>query len=71
MAAIIGAADLDGSLDPAVLEKEGIKITFRIGSDNVAAGGQGAEYDEQAGQGCQGSGSGHRRPVRQCHRPEA
>ena len=44
MAAIIGAADLDGSLDPAVLEKEGVKITFRMGSDNVAAGGQGAEY---------------------------
>ena len=40
----IKVVDLDGNLDPAVLEKEGIKITFRIGSDNVAAGGQGAEY---------------------------
>ena len=28
----------------SMLDKEGIKITFRIGSDNVAAGGQGAEY---------------------------
>ncbi|WP_292555537.1 substrate-binding domain-containing protein, partial [Mesorhizobium sp.] len=40
----IKVVDLDGNLDPAVLDKEGIKITFRIGSDNVAAGGQGAEY---------------------------
>ncbi len=40
----IKVVDLDGNLDPAVLEKEGLKITFRIGSDNVAAGAQGAEY---------------------------
>jgi ABC-type sugar transport system substrate-binding protein len=40
----IKVVDLDGNLDPAVLDKEGIKITFRIGSDNVAAGAQGAEY---------------------------
>jgi ABC-type sugar transport system substrate-binding protein len=40
----IKVVDLDGNLDPAILEKEGIEITFRIGSDNVAAGGQGAEY---------------------------
>jgi len=40
----IKVVDLDGNLDPAVLDKEGIKIAFRIGSDNVAAGGQGAEY---------------------------
>ena len=40
----IKVVDLDGNLDPAVLEKEGIKITFRIGSDNVAAGEQGADY---------------------------
>ena len=40
----IKVVDLDGNLDQAVLDKEGIKITFRIGSDNVAAGGQGAEY---------------------------
>ncbi|TCD15276.1 sugar ABC transporter substrate-binding protein [Oricola cellulosilytica] len=40
----IKVVDLDGNLDPAILDKEGIKITFRIGSDNVAAGAQGAEY---------------------------
>lgn len=40
----IKVVDLDGNLDQAILDKEGIKITFRIGSDNVAAGGQGAEY---------------------------
>jgi D-allose transport system substrate-binding protein len=36
--------DLDNNLDEAVLQKEGIKVTFHIGSDNVAAGAQGAEY---------------------------
>ncbi len=36
--------DLDGNLDPAVLEAEGIEIAFAIGSDNVAAGAQGAEW---------------------------
>jgi D-allose transport system substrate-binding protein len=36
--------DLDNNLDQAVLDKEGIKVTFHIGSDNVAAGAQGAEY---------------------------
>jgi D-allose transport system substrate-binding protein len=40
----IKVVDLDGNLDQAVLDKEGIKITFRIGSNNVAAGAQGAEY---------------------------
>ena len=40
----IKVVDLDGNLDQSILDKEGIKITFRIGSDNVAAGGQGAEY---------------------------
>lgn len=40
----IPVADLDGNLDPEILEKEGINIAFQIGSDNVAAGGQGAEY---------------------------
>ena len=40
----IKVVDLDGNLDPAILEKEGISITFTIGSDNVKAGGQGAEY---------------------------
>ena len=40
----IPVVDLDANLDPAVLEAEGIEIAFRIGSDNVAAGAQGAEY---------------------------
>lgn len=40
----IKVVDLDGNLDPAVLEKENIKITFRIGSDNVAAGAKAADY---------------------------
>ncbi|HUG61122.1 MAG TPA: substrate-binding domain-containing protein [Methylomirabilota bacterium] len=40
----IKVVDLDGNLDPAVLEQAGVEITFRIGSDNVAAGAQGAEY---------------------------
>jgi ABC-type sugar transport system substrate-binding protein len=40
----IKVVDLDGNLDQAILDKEGIKITFRIGSDNIAAGAQGAEY---------------------------
>ena len=40
----IPVADLDGNLDQTILDKEGIKIAFHIGSDNVAAGAQGAEY---------------------------
>lgn len=36
--------DLDGNLDPAILKAEKIEITFSIGSDNVKAGAQGAEY---------------------------
>lgn len=40
----IKVVDLDGNLDPAVLRAEGINITFSIGSDNVKAGAQGAEY---------------------------
>jgi len=40
----IKIVDLDGNLDPAILESEGITITFSIGSDNVKAGAQGAEY---------------------------
>ncbi|WP_306119450.1 MULTISPECIES: substrate-binding domain-containing protein [unclassified Roseitalea] len=40
----IKIVDLDGNLDPAILEAEGIDITFRIGSDNVLAGAQGAEF---------------------------
>jgi D-allose transport system substrate-binding protein len=40
----VAVIDLDGNLDPTILDAEGIKIAFRIGSDNVAAGAQGAEY---------------------------
>lgn len=43
-AAGIKIVDLDGNLDPAVLKKENINITFRIGSDNVAAGAKAADY---------------------------
>lgn len=40
----IKVVDLDGNLDPAILDAEGVDITFSIGSDNVLAGAQGAEY---------------------------
>lgn len=40
----VKVVDLDGNLDPAILEAEGIDITFSIGSDNVKAGAQGAEF---------------------------
>lgn len=40
----VKVVDLDGNLDPSILEKEGVEIAFRIGSDNVAAGAQGAQY---------------------------
>lgn len=40
----IKVVDLDGNLDPAILDSEGIEITFSIGSDNVLAGAQGAEF---------------------------
>jgi ABC-type sugar transport system substrate-binding protein len=40
----IPVVDLDGNLDPAVLNAEGIEIAFRIGSNNTAAGGQAADY---------------------------
>ncbi|MDJ0686537.1 MAG: substrate-binding domain-containing protein [Alphaproteobacteria bacterium] len=40
----IAVVDLDGNLDPAILEAEGVDITFSIGSDNVLAGAQGAEF---------------------------
>lgn len=43
-AAGIEVVDLDGNLDPAILEAEGIDITFSIGSDNMLAGAQGAEF---------------------------
>ena len=40
----IKVVDLDENLDPAILDAAGIEITFSIGSDNVLAGAQGAEY---------------------------
>lgn len=40
----IHVVDLDGNLDPAILDAESLDITFSIGSDNVKAGAQGAEY---------------------------
>lgn len=40
----IPVVDLDGNLDPAIAADAGVKIAFHIGSDNVAAGGQGAEW---------------------------
>lgn len=40
----VAVVDLDGNLDQAVLDAEGIEISFRIGSDNVAAGGQAADF---------------------------
>lgn len=43
-AAGVKVVDLDGNLDPAVLKQAGVEIAFSIGSDNVAAGAQGAEW---------------------------
>lgn len=40
----IPVVDLDGNLDPSINEKAGVKIAFQIGSDNEAAGAQGADY---------------------------
>jgi D-allose transport system substrate-binding protein len=40
----IPVVDLDGNLDPAVNEAAGVKIAFQIGSNNEAAGAQGADF---------------------------
>jgi D-allose transport system substrate-binding protein len=40
----IPVVDLDGNLDPEVNDKAGVKIAFQIGSDNEAAGAQGADF---------------------------
>ena len=40
----IPVVDLDGNLDHVIAADAGVEITFSIGSDNVAAGGQGAEW---------------------------
>lgn len=40
----IPVVDLDANLDPAITAKAGVKIAFRIGSDNVHAGAQAADF---------------------------
>lgn len=40
----IPVVDLDGNLDHEIAEGAGVEIAFSIGSDNVAAGAQGAEW---------------------------
>ncbi|MEM7464548.1 MAG: substrate-binding domain-containing protein [Pseudomonadota bacterium] len=40
----IPVVDLDGNLDHKIAEDAGVDIAFSIGSDNVAAGAQGAEW---------------------------
>ncbi len=40
----IPVVDLDGNLDPKITADAGVTIAFSIGSDNEAAGGQGADY---------------------------
>ncbi len=40
----IPVVDLDGNLDHAIAADAGVKIAFSIGSDNVQAGAQGAEW---------------------------
>ncbi len=40
----IPVVDLDNNLDPQVTKDAGVNITFHIGSDNAAAGAQGAEF---------------------------
>ncbi len=40
----IPVVDLDGNLDHEIAKEAGVDIAFSIGSDNVAAGAQGAEW---------------------------
>ncbi|MEO1249635.1 MAG: substrate-binding domain-containing protein, partial [Pseudomonadota bacterium] len=40
----IPVVDLDGNLDHDIAAEAGVEISFTIGSDNEAAGGQGADY---------------------------
>ncbi len=40
----IPVVDLDANIDPEIAAKAGVKVAFSIGSDNVRAGEQGAEY---------------------------
>jgi D-allose transport system substrate-binding protein len=43
----IPVVDLDANLDPAITAKAGVKIAFRIGSDNTHAGAQAADFVAQ------------------------
>jgi D-allose transport system substrate-binding protein len=43
----IPVLDLDANLDPAITAKAGVKIAFRIGSDNTHAGAQAADFMAQ------------------------
>jgi ABC-type sugar transport system substrate-binding protein len=40
----IPVVDLDSNLDPVITRKAGVDVAFHIGSDNEAAGAQGADY---------------------------
>ena len=40
----IPVVDLDGNLDQAIAKDAGVEIAFSIGSDNIAAGAQGADF---------------------------
>ena len=40
----IPVVDLDANIDYEIAKEAGVEISFTIGSDNVAAGGQGADY---------------------------
>jgi ABC-type sugar transport system substrate-binding protein len=52
----IPVVDLDANLDRAIAQKAGVKIAFTIGSDNVAAGRQGADWlVGKLGKGAKGS----------------
>lgn len=43
----IAVVDLDSNLDPAITAKAGVKVAFRIGSDNTHAGMQAADFMAQ------------------------
>jgi D-allose transport system substrate-binding protein len=51
----IPVVDLDANLDHEIAEKAGVKIAFTIGSDNNAAGGQGADFMAEKLKGKKGS----------------
>lgn len=53
----IPVVDLDGNLDPAVLQKNGVSIAFSISSDNHRAGMKAADYMAEQLGGAQASGN--------------